>query len=241
MYANPPRRKFEHWRELIDDILFNELTIKEAALKWGVSQPAISQWLKKHPSIKQFYYNRPWVQKQRKIQFYPEECANCQELIDIIENDGSDEGYLLEDRSLEVDRHTATCDLCRKYQIEKRIGIGTKYRLDCPSISDFIDYIDADRDDTDTDTIVTRHVLRCKYCQKELKTLIDYSNIDPYYVFRLAEKEEPIYPEGSWRTALDSASLLEELIDVVEHNCSYQPSELMEQYCEWRTFRSSIS
>ena len=65
MYWANPRKKFENWHELIDDILFNGITIKKAAEEWEISQPAISQWLKKHPSIKKFYYSH-FIKKEKE-------------------------------------------------------------------------------------------------------------------------------------------------------------------------------
>ena len=233
-WANP---RFRNWHDLIDDILFNRLTIKEAAEKWKISQPAISQWLKKHPSIKKYYYTRPWVQRQRQLRFLPQECLDCQDMIDILE-DESGERYVLEVHFLMVNEHIASCERCRRYQVEKRLEIGIPYRLDCPSIQDLLDYLN--RDEIDTDTIISRHLLRCAFCADEANVM-GYSLDENIYRFlNLVEQERNLYPAEGWRARLTSADILQELIDVMEERCAGPTSQLMYNYCSWRRLRRSL-
>jgi len=236
MYTNP-RKTFDKWHELIDDICFNRITIKDAAEKWEISQPAISQWLKKHPSIKAYYYSRPWVVRQRALQFLPQECLDCQDIIDLLE-DGNGDAIFVSSHNLAIEDHLSECEKCRIYQIEKRFEVGIPYRLDCPSINDLLTYIDIDGDQ---DTIITRHLLRCFHCKAEFSGITYSLDTETFSILSLAEKEIELYPTRGWREALNSSELLQELLDVVEYGCRAPTSEAIRDYCKWLVLRRSIA
>jgi len=156
-------------------------------------------------------------------------------LVDVIVDDDSSENYITLKRRKWVAKHLKACNLCRKYRIEKELDLGFTYRLDCPPLNELIDYLE----NGTVDTIITRHLLRCRYCSQEFATISASlpHNTLPIY---LAEQEVNLYPEEGWRKALSTAALLEELINVVKGNCEIPSGGLMADYCNWRMLRRQL-
>ena len=131
-----PRPPFPHWFELRQDILFNELTIEEAAAKYGINKRSIHKHLKKYPRIKEAYYNRSWATKQLQLQFIPSTCSRTHEAIDDIYSETGPLIYY--PGSLEYKEavyHLIHCDRCQEYESYIKQVSEIPYRFNCPALS----------------------------------------------------------------------------------------------------------
>jgi hypothetical protein len=181
-----PRPPFPHWFELRQDILFGGLTIEEAANKYGINKRSVHKHLKKHPRIKDAYYDRPWATKQLQIPFIPGSCARTHEAIDDIYNEGVSVYTPGSPEHKEAMAHLITCDLCQEYESHVTQVSEMPYRFGCPSLLSMVALKKID---------ITEHFLICAFCKVEYDGLrsLPKNSIDT-----ILDKEFDFYPRNGW-------------------------------------------
>jgi hypothetical protein len=232
-----PRPPFPHWFELRQDILFNGLTIDEAANKYGINKRSIHKHLKKSPRIKDAYYDRPWATKQLQIQFIPKICARTHEAVDDIYIDGGSLIYAPgSPEHKKVMAHLITCDSCQEYESYIMQVSRMPYRFDCPSLASMA--LSKNKMD------ITEHFLICTFCKVEYDGLKSLSN---HSLNALFDKEFDFYPHVGWQEFL-TTNQIQIIKDILENPIfkaqgippefiTTVPNATVQSYFRWRIFR----
>lgn len=218
--SNP--KTFKNWPQLRYDILFNGLTVIEASKKYEVTTAAISAHLKKFPRIKRAYYERPWAERQLKLEWLDPQCKFAREVIDDYYTKDYPPIHQFDDKYFnEALEHRANCVGCQLYQKEQLTKADAPYRLDCPPIAKLVQHLrphaeeivlDAKtrKSQSQSDILITEHLLVCNFCRGDLYYFQKYTIRD---LIPLIKREESLYQKDGWRRLLsaDDFSIIQQL------------------------------
>jgi len=246
--ANP--KKFKDWPQLRYDILFNGLTIIQAAEKYSITTAGISQHLKKYPRIKQAYYDRSWAERQLKLEFLNPECRWTREVIDdYYANDYPPIHQFDKEQYREALQHRERCRRCQDYEKYLIQRAEAPYRIDCPPIVKLVRHLRPHHEEiitktrkrfgSENDVSITEHLLVCNFCRAELYQFHIHPLKD---VIPLMDREEKLYPKNGWREYL-SSDALEQIQAVAKLHPDFRDVDLTvldskaAKFIKWRRFR----
>ena len=234
---------FKHWFDVRQDLLFNSFTIKEVVQKYGITQGAVANHLKKYPRIKEAYYSRPWAAGQANqmlIQFVPQRCVAAREAIeDIYALEGP---YIYDFTSSEYKEamhHFAGCDLCQAFEYELKQTRNAPYRFKCFALKDLQD------PPRKKDVQLTEHFLDCPFCRIEYDAIHIIPGVE-----NIIPKEFDYYPLIGWDKYLREPEK-EEIITILKDPYFRREglppgfirrieNHKVKAYFQWRIFRTPI-